>query len=168
MLLDSAHIQEEEANFRNRHHFSKHSPAKPLYTVNTAKKSLSLFKPLSPAQQAEIGDIQASFHPNGHILGSSYLDICVAGKHVLFSGEPSIKIFGRYYDVKAKIENLDFLSAHANRDELIRWLQKMPTAPKHCFVTHGEADAADHFPQTLNEALGWRANVPEQGSAVVL
>ncbi len=86
----------------------------------------------------------------------------------LTNGEKRIKIFGKYYDVRARIEKLDFLSAHADRLELLRWLQELPVAPKRCFVTHGEPEAADQFRLTLEEELGWSACVPETGDKVSL
>jgi metallo-beta-lactamase family protein len=356
LLLDSAKIQEEEANFRNRHHISKHHPAKPLYTSEMAEKALALFEAVDEGKSASFGDMQVRFHPNGHILGSCYLDVCLAGKHILFSGdlgrsndlimrppeppcycdylviestygdrrhdqrdlmdivadivnlsvsnggsvlipsfavgraqdmlyliqtlrdkklipylpiyldspmaisatelmqryhhlhklshkqclklshdiqflrtveqsmalnevvmpciivsasgmatggrvlhhlkrmlgnhrntvmfagyqaggtrgarlvagEPKVKIHGQYYNVKANIENLDFLSAHADCDEILHWLKKIPAAPKHCFVTHGEAKAADQLRIKLNEELGWSASAPQMGECQIL
>ncbi|BFM17774.1 MBL fold metallo-hydrolase [Maricurvus nonylphenolicus] len=360
LLLDSAHIQEEEANFRNRHHLSKHHPAKPLYTIAQAESALGQFQPISPDNsgrvQANIGNILTEFHQNGHILGSSYLDVTINNRHILFSGDlgrphdlimkpptpPSycdylvvestygdrihdqrdlqanvsdiaretikrggsllipafavgraqsmlfllqqlrrsgeipyvpiyldspmainateimqrhhrehrlthqqcqelsrdifflrtveqsmalnhqnvpaiivsasgmatggrvlhhlrrmlgdyrntvmfagyqaggtrgarltqgaqqVKIFGEYFGVKARIEHLDFLSAHADCDEILQWLRKLPAPPKHCFITHGEAEAADLFRQKIQDELGWPASTPEMGSSAIL
>lgn len=362
LLLDAAKLQEEEAAYRNRHHYSQHEPALPLYTQADAKAALALFETVgfsdsdNPQPGVSMGDLSVSFHANGHILGSSFLDVQVAGRHILFSGdmgrgndlimrapelpvycdylviestygnrlhdnrdiwdetakiinetiaaggsvliptfavgraqamlylitelrnrkmipylpifldspmaisvtevmqrhyryhrlnkarcqqlsrdvtftrtveesialnnlhmpaiilsasgmatggrvlhhlnrmlgdhrntvmfagyqasgtrgarlvagEKRIKIFGSYQDARARIESLDFLSAHADRMELLRWLQQMPTAPKRCFVTHGEEAASDQFRIALNEELGWTACVPEMGDRVTL
>lgn len=86
----------------------------------------------------------------------------------LVGGAPKVKIHGRYYEAKARIENLDFLSAHADRDEVLDWLRKIPAAPKHCFVTHGELEAADQVRVMLQDELGWRASTPEIGDTCVL
>jgi metallo-beta-lactamase family protein len=86
----------------------------------------------------------------------------------LVAGEKQVKIFNRYFDVKARVESLDFLSAHADRLELLRWLQQLPAAPKRCFITHGEEDASDQFRITLSEELGWNACVPDMGDKVIL
>jgi len=86
----------------------------------------------------------------------------------LVAGEKHIKIFGRYQDVRARIESLDFLSAHADYLELLHWLQQMPTAPKRCFITHGEEAASDQFRIMLNEELNWSACVPDMGDVVKL
>jgi len=362
LLLDAAKLQEEEAVYRNRHHYSRHEPALPLYTQKDARKALALFEvvrfsdPNDPQPGVSLGDLSVSFYPNGHILGSAFLDVKASGRHILFSGDmgrgndlimrapelpvycdyliiestygdrlhdnhdvwdetakivnetvsaggslliPSfavgraqamlylmtelrhrkmipylpifldspmaisvtevmqrhhhyhrlnkarcqqlsrdvtftrtveesmtlnnlhmpaiilsasgmatggrvlhhlkrmlgdhrntvlfagyqapgtrgaklvagdkrIKIFGTYQDVRARIESLGFLSAHADRMELLRWLQQMPTAPKRCFVTHGEESAADQFRLALNEELNWPACVPDMGDKVIL
>jgi metallo-beta-lactamase family protein len=86
----------------------------------------------------------------------------------LVAGAPKVKIHGRYYDVKARVENLDFLSAHADRDEILRWLKKIPAAPKHCYITHGEPEASDQLRLLLQEELGWSASTPQMGDTQVL
>lgn len=86
----------------------------------------------------------------------------------LVAGEPKVKIHGQYHNVKARIENLDFLSAHADCDEILHWLKQIPAAPKHCFVTHGEPEAADQLRIKLNEELGWSASTPQMGDCQIL
>lgn len=88
--------------------------------------------------------------------------------HRLLRGEEQIKIHGHYYPVRARIENFDFLSAHADRDELLRWLRKLPVAPKQCFVTHGEPTSAAAFAETIRETLGWPAEVGTMGASIEL
>ncbi len=357
LLLDSAHIQEEEANFRNRHHYTKHEPALPLYTTADAEHALNKFEPLPYHDQtASVGNISAEFISNGHILGSTYLDVTANNQHILFSGdlgrpndpimlaptppracdylvvestygdrlhdngdldaivgdivrstihrggsllipsfavgraqsmlyvlqklrssgaipyvpiyldspmaidateimmkhhqlhrldkqqthelsrdihflrtveqsmtlnnlnvpaiiisasgmatggrvlhhlqrmlgdhrntvmfagyqsggtrgarlvagEDKIKIFGQFVNVKAHIEHVDFLSAHADSNELMAWLKQMPSAPKHTFVTHGEAEASDVFRLRIADELGWKSCAPEMGETVSL
>ncbi|MBQ0713166.1 MAG: MBL fold metallo-hydrolase [Porticoccus sp.] len=367
LLLDAAKLQEEEAFYRNKHRYSKHDPALPLYTQEDAKKALELFEVVgfsNPDDQKpgiSRGEVSVSFYPNGHILGSAFLDVILAGRHILFSGdmgrgndlimpapelpvycdylvvestygnrlhdprlykeqdiwdktakiinetvssggsvliptfavgraqamlylitelrnkkmipylpifldspmaisvtevmqrhhryhrlnkdrcqqlsrdvtftrtveesmalnslhmpaiilsasgmatggrvlhhlnrmlgdhrntvmfagyqapgtrgarlvagEKKIKLFNNYLDVRARIEALDFLSAHADYRELLSWLQQMPTAPKRCFVTHGEEAASDQFRIALNEELNWSACVPDMGDVVKL
>ena len=86
----------------------------------------------------------------------------------IVSGEEKIKIFGQHYPIKAHIENYDFLSAHADRDELLQWLRKMPVAPKQCFVTHGEPESSAAFRDTLQHELGWNATTPQLGDSITL
>jgi metallo-beta-lactamase family protein len=96
LLPDAGRLQEEEADYRNRHNLTKHKPALPLYTEKDAYAALELVKPL-PNDGAEFepaAGIRASFRISGHILGSSLvlleLDHAGAdgnGRRVLFSGD---------------------------------------------------------------------------------
>ena len=67
----------------------------------------------------------------------------------------SVKIMGEYIDVKASIHTLGGLSAHADRDNLLKWLKGFKQKPKHVFVVHGEPTASIHFVQTIRETLNW-------------
>lgn len=67
----------------------------------------------------------------------------------------SVKIMGEYVDVKASIHTLGGLSAHADRDNLLRWLKGFKQKPKHVFVVHGEPSASIHFAQSIRETLNW-------------
>lgn len=96
MLPDSGRLQEEDADFRNRHHITKHKPALPLYTEDDAYASLELIEPVvntGEAIQVAPG-IRAGFRVAGHILGSSLvlLEVENAGangeeRRILFSGD---------------------------------------------------------------------------------
>src|SRR6476620_9463370 len=73
LLPDAGRLQEEDADYRNRHNVTKHAPALPLYTEKDADASLQLIKSTSNTGerfQAAPG-IFASFSVSGHILGSS-------------------------------------------------------------------------------------------------
>ncbi len=88
LLPDSGHIQEEDAAFANRHGFSRHSPALPLYTLNDAKRSLRLLRPTPFNQSFEpLPGWVASLSRAGHILGAASLLLTVAGRRILFSGD---------------------------------------------------------------------------------
>jgi len=88
LLPDSGHLQEEDANFANRHGFSRHQPALPLYTEQEARRSLRHLYP-TPALQAfePIPGWQARFCGAGHILGAASLLLEVGGRRLLFSGD---------------------------------------------------------------------------------
>ena len=88
LLPDSGHIQEEDAAFANRHGFSKHHPALPLYTKEQALKSLRSLKPHPMHRVFEpVKGIKAEFRPAGHILGASSVLLEMGGRRVLFSGD---------------------------------------------------------------------------------
>lgn len=356
LWMDAAHLQTEEAEYLNRHHLSKHEPARPLYDENAARTALERLKTVTLAQTLQLGDVTIRFHRNGHILGSAFLEVIIADKTFLFSGdlgrphdavmrppeapvyadylivestygdrlhdtsdaskkiadiinstihlggsilmpafavgraqsvlyllaklqeqnvipnipiyldspmatsvtdiyrhfqqyhklhgeecellcgrakntptvyesralndvsmphiivsasgmatggrvlhhlkymlgnhrntilftgfqaggtrgarlvggEKSIKIHGAYYDVKARIENIDSLSAHADYAETMQWLEGLPVAPAKTFVVHGEPEAADAMRLRIQETYGWSTCVPEQGDVFTL
>ena len=88
LLLDSAKLQQEEADFANRHHTTIHPVALPLYTVDEARKTFRFFKPLEFNQVLEVTKgVSLRFRPAGHILGASSAEITAEGKTVLFSGD---------------------------------------------------------------------------------
>jgi metallo-beta-lactamase family protein len=73
LLPDSGRIQEEDADYRNRHNLTTHHPALPLYTEKDAKEALKLIEPLpNGGDPVEVAPgIRASFHVAGHIMGAS-------------------------------------------------------------------------------------------------
>ena len=88
LMPDAGFLQEEDAKYANKKRFSKHSPAEPLYTLNDAKKSLSLFVPLDFQHNVEIlPNITINLKPNGHILGSSSIELNAKSKTLVFSGD---------------------------------------------------------------------------------
>jgi metallo-beta-lactamase family protein len=117
LLPDSGHLQEEEARFRNKHKRTKHSPAKPLYDLSTAKASLSLFKPIAFGKEFKIKDTQVEFNPVGHILGAASVRLVNNEKSIVFTGD-----VGRPNDLVMSppepLKNCDFLiieSTYGNR-----------------------------------------------------
>ena len=88
LLPDSGHIQEEDAAFANRHGFSKHAPAMPLYTRQDALDCLRLLKTVEfEVTFQPIPGWRATLSPAGHILGASSVLLEVAGRRILFSGD---------------------------------------------------------------------------------
>lgn len=88
MLRDSARLQEEEASFANRHGFSRHRPALPLYTLADAENALRLLAPREFDVPKQLND-HACFRllPAGHILGAASVVLCMEGKVIAFSGD---------------------------------------------------------------------------------
>ena len=93
VLRDSAHLQEEDSKNANKHGWSKHKPAIPLYTAEDAEQTISLFKPIERYQKKILPDnISAEYLNAGHILGSCSIRIEKryddrAPISVLFSGD---------------------------------------------------------------------------------
>jgi metallo-beta-lactamase family protein len=96
LLPDSARLQEEDADYRNRHKITKHLPALPLYTEEDAREALKLLQVVKNTGEPfqVVKGIHAQFRMAGHILGSSHVLVQVdnAGadresRSVLFSGD---------------------------------------------------------------------------------
>ena len=88
LLPDSGHIQEEDAAFLNRHGYTKHSPAMPLYGKHDALLSLNLLHPVETGKTfSPLPGWKVTFHSAGHILGAASILVEVAGRRILFSGD---------------------------------------------------------------------------------
>lgn len=93
MLMDSAHLQEEEARWANKKGYSKHSPALPLYDREDAEAAIALFEPTPYNHRLELGQGLVLWFLNaGHILGSSF--VCLEWetergekRKIVFSGD---------------------------------------------------------------------------------
>jgi metallo-beta-lactamase family protein len=105
--------------------------------------------------------------PESTVLFVGYQAEGTLGRQIL-DGAVSVRILGQQYPVRARIAQLQGLSAHADRDELLRWFSKLSVSPRHVFITHGEANAAEKFREFLTEKTGFEASVPACGARVRL
>ena len=88
MLLDSAHLQEEDAKFANKHGYSRHQPAQPLYTIEDAEKALDQFAPHDFNQPFALSpEFSVEFLEAGHILGAAIIRVKADSKTIVFSGD---------------------------------------------------------------------------------
>jgi metallo-beta-lactamase family protein len=118
ILLDSAKIQEEEANKANKENYSKHEIAEPLYTVQEAEKAFPFFRVIKSKEVVPLdAEISAIFTNAGHILGACSIALTVENKVLVFSGD-----IGRDDDVmlfpptKPEVADYIFLeSTYGNR-----------------------------------------------------
>ena len=86
---------------------------------------------------------------------------------LIMDGAKSIRLFNKPHVVRARIAQIGGFSAHADRDDLMRWLSGLTAKPKRIFVTHGELNAAMAFRKHL-ETAGYSAMVPAYGDTVPL
>ena len=94
LLPDSGHLQEKDAEFANRHGYSKHKPALPLYTEQEARAALELLKPAPFDRTTTLkGGATVQLRRAGHILGAASVQLDLAGRTIVFSGD-----LGRYSD----------------------------------------------------------------------
>ncbi|WP_418501602.1 MBL fold metallo-hydrolase RNA specificity domain-containing protein [Flagellimonas sp.] len=88
ILEDSAKIHEEEAERANAEGYSKHDPALPLYTQDDVVRTLKFFKSIEEGETVMLSpNCTACFKYNGHIIGSTYIEMIFHGKVLVFSGD---------------------------------------------------------------------------------
>jgi metallo-beta-lactamase family protein len=105
--------------------------------------------------------------PRNTILFSGYQAGGTRGASIL-QGVPFVKIHGTQVPIKAEVDVLDNLSAHADSAEIIQWLRGFRHPPKETFITHGEPAAADALRLRIEAELGWRCRAPDQLETVTL
>jgi metallo-beta-lactamase family protein len=94
VMLDAAHLQEEDAERANRKKYTRHNPARPLFTVADAERAIALLQPLGYHRPMPVvPGFSAEFINAGHLLGSGYVRVVheESGKTILFGGD-----LGRY------------------------------------------------------------------------
>ena len=84
----------------------------------------------------------------------------------LIEGATEVKIHGRLVPVRARIEKVNSMSAHADRGEILRWLGAMPSRPSRLFLVHGEPGPMDALKALVRERLEWDAHTPSHGETV--
>ena len=105
--------------------------------------------------------------PASTVLLVGYQAVGTRGRR-LQNGEKEIKINGQMIPVNARVEMMGSLSAHADADELMRWLSGFKRPPKKTFVVHGEAGPAAALKQRTEEKLRWNVVIPDYGEVVEL
>ena len=105
--------------------------------------------------------------PESTILFVGYQAAGTLGRQII-DGATKIRILGQQCPVRAKIVQIHGFSAHADKEELFRWLSGLVVAPRRIFVTHGESEVAVKFGKILQEKTGWEVSVPEYGEEVLL
>jgi len=137
-LPDSGRIQEEDARHANKHGFSRHKPALPLYTEEDAFACLKQFQPIKYHTLQELpGGAQFQFYPAGHILGSAFAEIFFpSGERILMSGD-----LGRYNTPIIKdpttIEHAEYLVVESTYGDRL----------------HSHEPVLDKLESVLNEAM---------------
>ncbi len=85
---------------------------------------------------------------------------------ILQEGAREVEIYGRQVPVRASIFTLSGLSAHADRDEILAWLERFQYAPRRTWLVHGEPEASAALAGTIRERLGWQVEVAREGDEV--
>ncbi len=99
---------------------------------------------------------------NATIVFVGYQAAGTLGRRVA-DGEREVKVLGQWVPVRCNTERIGGFSAHADWQEVIRWLQELPAPPRRVFVTHGEVGSATAMAQHIRERFDWPVEVPEHG-----
>jgi metallo-beta-lactamase family protein len=83
-------------------------------------------------------------------------------------GGESIRLLGEDVPVRAQIAEISGLSAHADKDELIRWCKSCTGTPGKVVVVHGEPSSAQSFSASLQHELGWNTVVPSYAETITV
>jgi len=105
--------------------------------------------------------------PESTILFVGYQASGTLGRQIV-DGARKVRILGQVHPVQARIAQLTGFSAHADRDELMRWLSALEKAPKQLFVTHGEPEVADRFSNYVADKMRWKVSIPAYREQVLL
>jgi len=100
--------------------------------------------------------------PQSTIVFVGYQATGTIGRRIL-NGEPEVKILRQRVPIRCRIEQIGGFSAHADWQELLRWLAGMPGPPRRTFLTHGEPGPAAAMANHIRERFGWVAEVPQYG-----
>jgi metallo-beta-lactamase family protein len=145
LLPDSGRLLEEEADFANRHGFSKHRPALPLYDEEAARATLRMFRTIPFDVPFEpVPGMAVSLRPAGHLLGAASIRVAWPHRAIVFSGD-----LGR-------------------QDDLLMWPPNPPHAADWLVVESTYGDRARKIVDPL-AALGEAINrVASRGGVIVV
>lgn len=103
--------------------------------------------------------VQYLGQPSATILLVGYQAEGTRGR-ALLEGAKEVKLYGKFFPVKAKIENVEGLSAHTDQKGLIDWMSGLKKKPEHIFIVHGEPQSADALRVKIKDVYGWDCVIP--------
>jgi metallo-beta-lactamase family protein len=105
--------------------------------------------------------------PRNTILFSGFQAIGTRGR-AMIEGERQVKIHGDWIDIRAEVDELSMLSAHADVDEILRWLAGFERPPLRTFIVHGEPEGSKGLAERIEKDLGWEWHIPKMGEQIDL
>ena len=105
--------------------------------------------------------------PESTILFVGYQAVGTLGRQIV-DGAREVRILGQMREVRANIVRINGFSAHADRNELVEWLDALKRPPRHIFVVHGEAEASNSFAEYIRRRNGWEVTVPGYKDQIVI
>ncbi|MDX2065187.1 MAG: MBL fold metallo-hydrolase [Fimbriimonadaceae bacterium] len=105
--------------------------------------------------------------PETQVVFTGYQAQGTLGRDLL-EGAERVRVVGQEVAVRASVTRLQSLSAHADQNEILRWLSHFETPPKTTYLVHGEPDAQDALQRKLQQELGWNVVIPDHGDVYAL
>ena len=99
-------------------------------------------------------------NPNNTLLFVGYQAEGTRGRKLL-EGEKELKVYGKWVPFNMQVCEVEGLSAHADHEELLGWMDRMANAPERIFIVHGEKDGAIALQRGIKETYGWEAEIPQ-------
>ena len=106
-------------------------------------------------------------YPRNTILFSGFQAVGTRGR-AMIEGERQVKIHGDWIDIRAEVDELSMLSAHADVDEIMRWLSGFRCPPVETFIVHGEPGGSRGLGERVEQELGWKCRIPAMGERIEL
>jgi Cft2 family RNA processing exonuclease len=192
LLRDSARLMEQDADRRNRRRDRVgEREIEPLYLLEDVERMLRQVLTVRLSEQfTPCGGVQARLWNAGHVLGSASVELEASGVRLLFSGDLStllfvgyqaagtlgrtilegakrVRVSGEDVNVRLHVREIGSYSAHADRRELLAWVEARKPVGGTIFVTHGEAAALKSLQEELGKS-GLSVRVPELGEVYAL
>jgi len=174
LLLDAAHLQEEDAARANRYRYSKHSPALPLYTVADAEAVLEQLEPRGYEHPFAVVDgVEARLRRAGHILGSATVELLLgdgSGARLVYSGDLGRRARPILRDPEP-VPSADILlveSTYGDREHAGDAREQLARVVLEAVDRGGALSAAAGLVSTIHEQLRWRVSAASDGECVVL
>jgi len=105
--------------------------------------------------------------PQSTILFVGYQAVGTLGRQIV-DGAEEVRIFGEKYPVRARIEQIQGFSSHADQNELMRWLSAIKNTPRKVFVVHGEKESSEEFARVVAEQRKCDVVIPGYRDEVVI
>jgi len=150
-------------------HLTVHRTPEQSKSINTLKGPLII---ISASGMATGGRV---LHHLKHRLPDPATTVLFAGYQaegtrgwLLQAGATEIKMLGEIVPVRAKVKVLDGFSAHADQNEILRWLGTFKKPPRKTYIVHGEPPAADALANIIRTQLKWQVEIARYQQRVPL
>jgi metallo-beta-lactamase family protein len=141
-----------------------------LRLARTAEESIQLNYPREPSIVVSASGMASGGRVVHHLMSmlpEAYNSVVLTGYQasgtpgrLLADGEAAIKLYGRYVPVRANVVVDEEFSVHADADELVTWLQDLPSPPDTVYLVHGEDESRRSLAERIRERTGWLVVTP--------